>query len=198
MFDDIIMNMIRNKVLEYHVEGVDSNFTNMDNHRIYMYRGSLHEFNWKKFTHKIIDVVCPHFNVETIKTRQYFSNILKCGHSSDYMKEKIYHWLDYFEFFYKNYIIMPIESYYYSFPEEIRYFKVRSPPGFIHQENETRFHFNATVQILYCIVIFRTFIINVDWSTMIIFLHINNKQFASHFKNTITVKELQEVLVGYI
>ena len=93
---------------------------------------------------------------------------------------------------------MPIESYYYSFPEEIRYFKVRSPPGFIHQENETRFHFNATVQILYCIVIFRTFIINVDWSTMIIFLHINNKQFASHFKNTITVKELQEVLVGYI
>ena len=36
MFDDIIMNMIRNKVLEYHVAVVDSYLTKMENTIIYM------------------------------------------------------------------------------------------------------------------------------------------------------------------
>ena len=43
MFDDIIMNLIRNKALECPMEEVDSFFL-IDNNRIYIYRGSLQEF----------------------------------------------------------------------------------------------------------------------------------------------------------
>ena len=110
MFPDIIMNMIRNKVLEYYVVLVDRYFTNMENKIIYMYRGSFQYFYWKKGTHETLDVICPHFNYEIIKMRQYFSNILKCDTSSDDMKKRIDHWLDYFEKFHKHYIIMPTKS----------------------------------------------------------------------------------------
>ena len=108
-FDDINMNIIRNKELEYHVETFDIYFTNIDNNIIYMSRGSLQEFYWKKGTHESLDVACIHFNVEIIKMRQCLTNILKCDSSNDYMKEKIDHWLDSFEFFHKKYIIMPTE-----------------------------------------------------------------------------------------
>ena len=83
MFDEIIMNMIRNKELEFHVEVVDSYFTNMENNIIYIYRGSLQDFYWNKVTNKSLYIVCPHFNVEIIKMRQHFSNTLKCDTSSD-------------------------------------------------------------------------------------------------------------------
>ena len=62
-----------------------------------MYRGSLQYFYRNKGTHSSLDVVCPNFNVERIKIRQYLPNILKCDTSSDDMKEKIDHWLDSFE-----------------------------------------------------------------------------------------------------
>ena len=75
IFDDIIMNMTRNKASEFHCEGVDSYFTNSDNNIIYMYRGSLQGFYCKKGTHKSLDVPCPHFNVERTKMRQYLTNI---------------------------------------------------------------------------------------------------------------------------
>ena len=77
-FNDIIMYMIRNKVLAYHVLGVYSYFTNVENNIIYVYRGPLQEFYRKKGTHESLDVVCPNFNVKRIKTIQYLSNILKC------------------------------------------------------------------------------------------------------------------------
>ena len=76
-FDDIIMNMIRNKALECHSSGIDSYFTNIENNRIYMYRWSLQCFYWQKGTHKILDIACLHFNIEIIKMRQYFTNIVK-------------------------------------------------------------------------------------------------------------------------
>ena len=101
MFDEIIMNVIRNKALECHLEGVDSYFTNIENKGIYMYRGSLKYSYWKKVTHESLDVACLHFNVEIIKMRQYFTNILRYYTSSDDMNEKIYHWLYYFETFHK-------------------------------------------------------------------------------------------------
>ena len=56
MFDKIIMNIIRNKALEYHMEGVDIYFTNIQNNIIYMYMGSLQQFYWKKGTHESLDV----------------------------------------------------------------------------------------------------------------------------------------------
>ena len=69
--------------------------------------------------------------------RKYLSNILKYDTPSNDMKEKIDYWLDSFEFFHKQYIIMPTESYYPSFTEDSRYIAVISPPGFTIQENET-------------------------------------------------------------
>ena len=41
MFDDIIMNIIRNNKLALHNEENDCLFTNIKNNVIYMYRGSL-------------------------------------------------------------------------------------------------------------------------------------------------------------
>ena len=74
-----------------------------------MYRGSLPKFYWRKYTHEIIDVVCPHSNVERIKIRQYLSIILKCDTLIDDMKENIDYWLSSFKKFHKQYIIMPTE-----------------------------------------------------------------------------------------
>ena len=63
MFDYIIMNIIRNKVLEYYSESADSYFANIENNRICINRGSLQEFYWKKGTHESLDFPCPKFNV---------------------------------------------------------------------------------------------------------------------------------------
>ena len=52
MFNDIIISMIRKKAVEWHSEGVDSYFTNIKKNRIYMYRGSLKDFLWKKGNHE--------------------------------------------------------------------------------------------------------------------------------------------------
>ena len=98
-----------------------------------MYRGSLQLFYWDKGIHEILDVICAHFNVERIKLRSYLSNLIKFDTSSDYMKVKIDHWLDFFEKFYQQYIIMPTELYNYYATEESRYIAVRTPPGFINQ-----------------------------------------------------------------
>ena len=97
--------------------------------------------------------------------RKYLSNILKCDTQSYYMKEGVYHWFDSFEMFHQKYIIMPINSYKYSIPEYIRYIAVIILPGFINQENKTRFYFNSTIQLLYCNVIFRPLILNIDFDT---------------------------------
>ena len=107
MFDYIIINMIRNKSLEFYSDGIDSSSKNIDNNRIYMYRVSLQYYYWEKGTHEIIHVACLHFNVERTKMRQYLTNILKYDTSSDDMKENMDHWLDSFENFHKEYIIMP-------------------------------------------------------------------------------------------
>ena len=97
-----------------------------------MYRGSLQEFYLKKVTHESLDVAFMYLNVERIKMRQYFTNILKYDISSDDMKKKIDHWLDSFETFHQEYIIMPAEPYNPSF--FCRYITFRSLPGFVNQK----------------------------------------------------------------
>ena len=95
MFDDIIMNIFRSKALEFNVELVDSIFTKTENNKIYMYRGSIQDFYWKKFTHESLYVLYQHLDIEIIKIRQHFSNILKYDNHSNDTKGKIYHWLDF-------------------------------------------------------------------------------------------------------
>ena len=48
IFDDIIMNIIRNKKLARHNEEKYCLFKNIENNIIYMFRGSLQYFYWKK------------------------------------------------------------------------------------------------------------------------------------------------------
>ena len=62
MFDDIIMNLFKNKALNQHVELVDIHFTLIYNNKMNMYRGSLQEFYWRKGIHESPDFVRTHFN----------------------------------------------------------------------------------------------------------------------------------------
>ena len=50
MFDYIGMNIFRNKVLKFHVKGVESYFTKIENNQIYMYRVSIQYFYCKNGT----------------------------------------------------------------------------------------------------------------------------------------------------
>ena len=70
VFYDIIMNIIRNKILECHKEEVYF-FTNIENKTIYMYRGSIQDFHRKKVTYEYLDVPCVHFNVKIIQMKYY-------------------------------------------------------------------------------------------------------------------------------
>ena len=65
--------------------------------------------------------------------RQYLSNILKCDTQSDDTKKKIGNWLDSFEIFHQQYIIIPTESCNSSVTEESIYISVITPPGLIDQ-----------------------------------------------------------------
>ena len=143
-------------------------FTKIENNNIYMYMGSLQYFYWEKGTYDCIYVLCVYFHIKRNDMKHYFTKILKSNTSSGDMNEKVDHWLNCFGKFHKKYIIMPLESLNYSFLEEIVYITVRSPAGFINQENETRCYLNATIQLLYCKVLFRPFILNIDCYTMMI------------------------------
>ena len=52
----------------------------------------------------------------------------------------------------------------------MRYIVVMTPEGFINQEKETRHIFNATIQLLYCNIIFRPLILKMDFHTEILWV----------------------------
>ena len=56
VFDEIIMNIIRNKKLERHNEENDCLFTKIENSIIYMYRGSIQYFKLEKGTYECLEV----------------------------------------------------------------------------------------------------------------------------------------------
>ena len=68
-------------------------YKDWEQHNLYV-QGFTSRLYCKKGIQKSLDVVCPHLNVERIKTRKYLSNILECDTSSDDIQENIYHWLD--------------------------------------------------------------------------------------------------------
>ena len=102
------------------------------------------------------------------KWYDFLTNTWKDDTSSGDMNEKVDHWLDSFEKSHTSYIIMPFESLNSSFPEDILYSTILSPPGFINRENETRYYLNATMQLLYFNVLVRQLILNIDCYTMVI------------------------------
>ena len=128
-----------------------------------MYRRSLQYFYWKIGTYECLEVLCVHFHLKRSDMKKYSTYILKGDTSSGDMNEKVDHSLDFFENSHKKYIIIPSESLYYSLLEESVFITVWSPPGFINRENWTRYYLNATIQLLYFNVLFRQFILNIDF-----------------------------------
>ena len=64
-----------------------------------------------------------------------------------------------------------------------------TPPSFINKKNQTLRYFNANIKILYCNIIFRLLILNIDCNNMMNFLDRKNDKFASHYQNILAVKE---------
>ena len=85
--------------------------------------------------------------------RQYLYNILKRDTQSNDIRVKKDHWLDSFEIFHKQYIIIRTESYSSSVTEDNRYIAAITTPDFNNQENETICDLNTIIQFLYCNVI---------------------------------------------
>ena len=54
IFDDIIMGIIRNNKFSHPTEENDCLFTQINNRIIYMYRGSIQDFYWKKGTYECL------------------------------------------------------------------------------------------------------------------------------------------------
>ena len=78
------------------------------------------------------------------------------------MDERVDHWLDSFEKFHKNYIIMPSILLNCLFLEDTLFVTVRSPPGFINRENKTRCYLNAMLQLLYFNFLFIQLVLKID------------------------------------
>ena len=98
---------------------------------------------------------CEHFCFKSNEVKDYWTRVLKKDTISDNMDEMVDHCLVSFEKFHKQYIIMPSLLLNPLLIEESLVVTVRSPPGFINRENETRCYLNSTFQILYFNVLFR-------------------------------------------
>ena len=77
-------------------------------------------------------MLCLHIIICGGWMRQHLTNILIWGTHSDVVKGKIDHWLDSFEDFHQEYIIMPTIYSNYSVPEESKSIEVMIHPGFIN------------------------------------------------------------------
>ena len=53
------MNPFSNKADNQHMEGVDSYFTKTEENIIFMYRGTIYDYYWKKDNHESLDFVRP-------------------------------------------------------------------------------------------------------------------------------------------
>ena len=106
-FDDIIIGIIRKNKFPHPTEENDCVFTQIYNNIIYMYRGSLQYFYWRKGTYECLKMSCVHFHLKNNDMKYYLTQVLKNYTSRFDMDEKVNHWLDSFEKFHKKYIIMP-------------------------------------------------------------------------------------------
>ena len=71
MFDDIIMGHIKRNILSHHTAENDCVFTQIVSHVIYVYRGSLQHFYWKKGTDECKEMPCEHFCLRNNKVKDY-------------------------------------------------------------------------------------------------------------------------------
>ena len=101
------------------------------------------------------------------------------------------HFLVSFEKFHNQYIIMPPLSLNPLLIEESLFVTVRSLPGFINQENETRCYLNSTFQLLYFNVIFRELVFKINFYTILNGLKRESQYFVHNFQKIMILRELQ-------
>ena len=107
MFDDIIMGHINRNSLSHHTTENDCVFTQIVSHIIFIYRGSLQDFYWKKETYECIEMPCEYFCFKRNKVKDYWTRVLINETTIDDMDELVDHCLFAFEKFHKQYIIIP-------------------------------------------------------------------------------------------
>ena len=77
MFDVIIMGTIRKNEFPHPTAETYCVFTQIDSNIIYMYRGSLQYFYWRKGTHECLEIPCVHFRLKNNDTKKLFDPRIK-------------------------------------------------------------------------------------------------------------------------
>ena len=111
----------------------DCVFTQMDTDMIYIYKGSLQDLHWKKGTYECIDMPYEHFTIKRNEVKCYWARVLNQEPTLFQMNEMTDDFLDTFEKFQKQYIIIHSLSLHPLLIEEKPFITVRSPPGFFNQ-----------------------------------------------------------------
>ena len=73
VFDDIIMAIIRTNEFPHPTEEKDCIFTQIDKNIIYMYRGSLQDFYWRKGNSECLEIPCVHFHLKKNDMKNYLT-----------------------------------------------------------------------------------------------------------------------------
>ena len=105
VFDEIIMNIIRNKKLAFHNYENDCLFTQTKKTSFICTGGHFKTFTGKRNLRVSRSSMCTFPFLKT-DMKHYLTHILKNETSSGEMNEKVDRWLDYFEKFHKKCIII--------------------------------------------------------------------------------------------
>ena len=92
---------------------------------------------------------CEHYTIKRNKVKDHWTRVLKKDTTLYEMNELVDDCLVTFEKFHKHYIIIPSLLLDPLLIEDKPFFTVRSSPGFVNPENETRCYLNSTFQHLY-------------------------------------------------
>ena len=134
---------------------------------------------------------CERYCLKRNKVKYYWARVLKNDTTIYEMDELVDHCLVSFEKFHKQYIIMPSLSFDPLLIEESSFVTVRSPPGFVNRENETRYYLNSTFQHLYLNVLFGELVFKIDRYTMLNGLKRESQHFVHNFQKIVILRELQ-------
>ena len=110
MFYYIIMDHIK-RIVSSHNPTAKYDFFLIVSVIVYIYRGSLQDFYWKKGTYECIEMPCEHYCLKSNAATDYWARVLKNDTTIYEMDELVDHCLVSSEKFQKQYIIMPSLSF---------------------------------------------------------------------------------------
>ena len=77
MFGDIIVGIMIKNECPHPTAETDCVFTQIDSNIIYMYRGSLQEFYWRKGNYECLEIPCEHLCLKKNDMKNYLTHILE-------------------------------------------------------------------------------------------------------------------------